>query len=103
MEDYTVVVEGEVVKKAGKTAIDRFCKKAKGKLSTRNTIIMLVTNDDGSKEILIKGLPINVISEIAQIAVTQLDNIKSKTNVKTSDAYYYGFLKTVEKFYSERR
>ena len=25
MEDYTVVVEGEVVKKAGKTAIDRFC------------------------------------------------------------------------------
>lgn len=26
MEDYTVVVEGEVVKKAGKTAIDRFCK-----------------------------------------------------------------------------
>ena len=48
MEDYTVVVEGEVVKKAGKTAIDRFCENAKGKLSTRNTIIMLVTNDDGS-------------------------------------------------------
>ena len=39
MEDYTVVVEGEVVKKAGKTAIDRFCENAKGKLSTRNTII----------------------------------------------------------------
>ena len=59
---------------------------------------MLVTNDDGTKESLIKGLPIKVIRETAPIAVTQLDNIKRKTNVKTSDAEYDGFLKTVERF-----
>lgn len=78
MEDYTVVVEGEVVKKAGKTAIDRFCENAKGKLSTRNTIIMLVANDDGSKEILIKGLPINVISRLHRLRLLNLITSKVK-------------------------
>lgn len=103
MEDYKVVFKGEVVKKAGKSVVDRFCENAKEKLSTGNTIIMLVTNDDGSKEIMMNGSPIDIISEIAHLAVTQLDDIKDKTNVRTSDAYYYGFVKAVEKFYYERR
>ena len=42
MEDYTVVVEGEVVKKAGKTAIDRFCENAKGKLLLPGTLIHML-------------------------------------------------------------
>lgn len=49
-----------------------------------------------------KGSPIDIISELAQLAIVQLEEVRRKTNKCTADAYYYGFVKAIEKFYNER-
>ena len=102
MDDYKVIFDEKVVKQAGEALVDRFCKNAKEKLPTKSTIIMLVTNDNITKEVMMKGSLIDIISELAQLAIVQLEEVRRKTNKCTADAYYYGFVKAIEKFYNER-